>query len=68
VILVSFPDKPLIKMTKPLAERMRPLTLEDYVGKKHLVGQGAILRKMIDSGSLSSFSLGPAGGGQNYSG
>lgn len=44
---------------------MRPLTLEDYVGQKHLVGQGAILRKMIDSGSLSSFILwGPPGVGK----
>lgn len=52
-------------MAQPLAERMRPLKLEDYSGQKHLVGKGAILRKMIDSGSLSSFILwGPPGVGK----
>lgn len=44
---------------------MRPLTLDDYAGQKHLVGEGAILRKMIDSGTLSSFILwGPPGVGK----
>src|SRR3712207_7023067 len=38
------------KMIKPLAERMRPQSLDDYVGQSHLVGEGAVLRKMIDSG------------------
>src|SRR5258708_4754098 len=38
----------------PLAERMRPKTLDDYVGQKHLVGPGAVLRKAIESGSLPS--------------
>ena len=33
-------------MSEPLAERMRPRTLDDYVGQKHLVGEGAVLRKM----------------------
>lgn len=52
-------------MAQPLAERMRPLKLEDYAGQKHLVGEGAILRKMIDSGTLSSFILwGPPGVGK----
>lgn len=52
-------------MARPLAERMRPLTLDDYAGQKHLVGEGAILRKMIDSGNLSSFILwGPPGVGK----
>lgn len=52
-------------MSKPLAERMRPLTLDDYVGQKHLVGQGAILRQMIDAGRISSFILwGPPGVGK----
>lgn len=41
----------------PLAERMRPHTLDDYFGQKHLVGKGAVLRKMIDSGRISSFIL-----------
>ncbi len=49
----------------PLAERMRPASLDDYVGQRHLVGQGAVLRKMIDSGSLSSIILwGPPGVGK----
>lgn len=50
---------------KPLAERMRPHTLEDYVGQRHLVGEGAVLRRMIDSGRVSSFILwGPPGTGK----
>lgn len=40
---------------KPLAERMRPKSLEDYIGQQHLVGPGKVLRKMIDSGVVSSF-------------
>ena len=49
----------------PLPERMRPETLDDYVGQKHLVGPGCILRKMIESGNLSSFILwGPPGVGK----
>lgn len=42
---------------KPLAERMRPKSLEDYIGQQHLVGPGKVLRKMIDSGVVSSFIL-----------
>lgn len=42
---------------QPLAERMRPKTLDDYVGQEHLVGEGAILRKVIESGMLPSFIL-----------
>jgi len=49
----------------PLAERMRPKTLTDYIGQKHLVGEGAILRKMIDSGNITSIILwGPPGVGK----
>ena len=44
-------------MTAPLAERLRPKTLDDYIGQKHLVGEGAVLRRMIDSGRISSFIL-----------
>lgn len=52
-------------MSEPLAERMRPHTLADYVGQKHLVGEGAVLRKMIDAGRISSFILwGPPGVGK----
>jgi len=50
---------------KPLAERLRPKSLDEYVGQKHLVGEGAILRNMIDSGRISSFILwGPPGVGK----
>ena len=49
----------------PLPERMRPKTLEDYVGQDHLVGQGSVLRKMIESDNLASFILwGPPGVGK----
>ena len=49
----------------PLAERMRPRTLDDYIGQKHLVGEGAVLRQMIESGNLSSFIMwGPPGVGK----
>ncbi len=49
----------------PLAERLRPKTLDDYIGQKHLVGEGAVLRRMIDSGHISSFILwGPPGVGK----
>ena len=52
-------------MSEPLAERMRPRTLDEYVGQKHLVGEGAVLRKMIDAGRISSFILwGPPGVGK----
>lgn len=50
---------------KPLAERLRPTTLDGYIGQKHLVGEGAVLRKMIESGNLASFILwGPPGVGK----
>ncbi len=49
----------------PLAERLRPRTLADYVGQQHLIGEGAVLRRMIESGNLSSFILwGPPGVGK----
>ena len=52
-------------MAQPLAERLRPRKLDDYIGQKHLVGEGAILRKMIDAGRISSFILwGPPGVGK----
>lgn len=50
---------------QPLAERLRPKNLDEYIGQKHLVGSQAILRKMIDSGNISSFILwGPPGVGK----
>ena len=52
-------------MSEPLAERMRPRTLDDYVGQKHLVGSNAVLRNMIDAGRITSFILwGPPGVGK----
>ena len=53
------------RMLPPLPERMRPHDLDGYVGQKHLVGKGCILRNMIESGNLSSFILwGPPGVGK----
>ncbi len=49
----------------PLAERLRPHTLDDYIGQEHLVGEGAVIRRMIDSGKVASFILwGPPGVGK----
>ncbi len=50
---------------EPLAERMRPQTLDDYIGQTHLVGPGSIIRRMIETGNVSSFILwGPPGVGK----
>ncbi len=50
---------------QPLAERLRPITLDDYTGQEHLVGKNGVLRKMIESGNLSSLILwGPPGVGK----
>lgn len=50
---------------QPLAERLRPKSLDDYIGQKHLVGPNAVLRRMIESGRISSFILwGPPGVGK----
>ncbi|MCK9412418.1 MAG: replication-associated recombination protein A [Prolixibacteraceae bacterium] len=50
---------------QPLAERLRPVTIDDFIGQKHLVGDGAVIRKMLASGRLSSFILwGPPGVGK----
>lgn len=52
-------------MSQPLAERLRPRTLDDYVGQSHIVGEGAVLRNMIDAGRIPSFILwGPPGVGK----
>ena len=55
-----------VKMTNiPLAERLRPKTLDDYIGQKHLVGEGGVIRRMIESGRINSFILwGPPGVGK----
>ena len=56
---------PSTSILPPLAERMRPTTLDNYIGQQHLVGSDAILRRMIDSGNISSFLLwGPPGVGK----
>ena len=53
------------KMLPPLPERMRPRNLDEYVGQKHLVGKGCVLRNMIEGGNLTSFILwGPPGVGK----
>ncbi len=50
---------------QPLAERLRPKTLDNYIGQEHLTGAGAVLRRMIESGNLASFILwGPPGVGK----
>ncbi len=50
---------------KPLAERMRPTSLDNYIGQKHLVGEGAVLRQAIENGKIPSFILwGPPGVGK----
>ena len=57
--------EPVTKMLPPLPERMRPKNLSEYAGQRHLVGENCILRKMIDTGNLSSFILwGPPGVGK----
>ena len=66
--MVRSGDRTSLKTTAtmlPLPERLRPKTLDDYIGQKHLVGQGAVLRTMIESGNISSFILwGPPGVGK----
>ncbi len=58
-------EKPVQLPNQPLADRMRPKHLDDYSGQKHLVGKGAVIRTMVESGSLSSFILwGPPGVGK----
>ena len=52
-------------MLQPVAERLRPKTVDEYIGQEHLVGKGAVLRRMIDAGQVSSFILwGPPGVGK----
>jgi len=61
----DFDDIGRSSMLPPLPERMRPRTLDGYVGQRHLIGEGCILRNMIDNGTLSSFILwGPPGVGK----
>ena len=68
LISYVFPNFALLEqenMSQPFAERMRPKSLDDYVGQQHLVGKDAVLRRMIDAGRISSFILwGPPGVGK----
>lgn len=58
-------EQPIKLPNQPLAERMRPSALDEYTGQEHLVGKGAVIRTMVESGSLSSFILwGPPGVGK----
>ncbi|HEY2387171.1 MAG TPA: replication-associated recombination protein A, partial [Candidatus Binatia bacterium] len=53
------------RKTAPLAERMRPATLDEFVGQTHLLGPGRLLREMVESGELHSLILwGPPGTGK----
>lgn len=52
-------------MSEPLAERMRPRVLDEYIGQKHLVGEGGVIKRMLDAGRVNSFILwGPPGVGK----
>lgn len=58
-------NRPMDIPNQPLADRMRPTSLEDFVGQEHLVGKGAVIRRMIESGTVASFILwGPPGVGK----
>ena len=64
-VRITLESMPATTLLAPLPERMRPTSLEEYVGQKHLVGKGCILRNMIESGNLTSFILwGPPGVGK----
>jgi putative ATPase len=64
-IITNFAVKNGIDMQQPLAERMRPQTLDDYIGQSHLVGEGAVIRRMIEQTRVASFILwGPPGVGK----
>jgi len=55
----------IMPINQPLADRMRPKTLDEYIGQEHLIGENAILRKAIESGNIPSFILwGPPGVGK----
>lgn len=63
--MLNSPEENQNFVTAPLAERLRPTSLDEYVGQEHLVGKDAVLRKMIESGNISSFILwGPPGVGK----
>lgn len=63
--MLNSPEESQLSTIPPLAERLRPTTLDEYVGQEHLAGKDAVLRKMIDSGNISSFILwGPPGVGK----
>ena len=56
-------------LSQPLAARLRPKTLEEYVGQTHLLGKGKVLRRLIESDQISSMIFwGPPGVGKNHAG
>lgn len=60
-----FSSDPGIDLTAPLAERLRPLNLDEYVGQRHLIGPGKLLRRMVEAGAMTSLILwGPPGTGK----
>lgn len=57
------------EMSQPLAARLRPQTIEEYVGQKHLLGEGKVLRRLIESDNISSMIFwGAARSWQDYAG
>jgi putative ATPase len=65
VLVIHIRKQKQMHANQPLAERLRPKSLDQYLGQKHLVGENAVLRKMIESGNISSFILwGPPGVGK----
>ena len=62
---VHLSDKKMLSMSIPLAERLRPRTLDEYIGQAHLVGQNGVFRKFLETGNVPSFILwGPPGVGK----
>ena len=63
--LIPIIFNPLFGMSAPLAERLRPRTLDDYIGQEHLVGGNGVFRKFLETGNVPSFILwGPPGVGK----
>ena len=64
-IVVTLPKNNQMQSTIPLAERLRPTTLDDYIGQKHIIGENAVLRRAIESGRVPSMIFwGPPGVGK----
>ena len=64
-MLILYQINAIHNMQAPLAERLRPQNIDEYIGQTHLVGKGSVLRGMIESGHVASFILwGPPGVGK----